>query len=127
MLAGIAATAVVIVGVSSLFAYRAIFGVDEVGSPARIISAEAGPTKMVPDSEAKAGDGKLIQDRVGGAPSRGRTHRPQGRKPDRPEQNSAKRFGRPDSGRHRDGCTAVFGGAIPVSSGSNRGARERLD
>src|SRR5690606_28945637 len=37
MLAGIAAAAVVIVGVSSLFAYRAIFGVDEVGSPARII------------------------------------------------------------------------------------------
>jgi hypothetical protein len=70
MLAGIAAAAVVIVGVSSLFAYRAIFGVDEVGSPARIISADSGPTKMVPDSEAKAGDGKLIQDRVGAPPSR---------------------------------------------------------
>jgi hypothetical protein len=70
MLAGIAAAAVVIVGASGLFAYRAIFGVDEIGSPARIISADAGPTKMVPDAE-KADDGKLIQDRVGGAPSNG--------------------------------------------------------
>lgn len=69
MLAGTAAAAIVIVGVSGLFAYRAIFNVEDSGSPPVTIRPEAGPTKVVPGSDAKtaeAGGNKRIYDRLGG-------------------------------------------------------------
>jgi len=70
LLAGVAAAAIVIVGVSGLFAYRAIFNVDSAGGPPVTIRPEAGPTKMVPGSGTKAADGnKQIYDRVGGEPA----------------------------------------------------------
>jgi hypothetical protein len=70
VLAGIAATAIVVLGVSGIFAYRALFGVSEVAGPARIISPEAGPTKVIPGSASQSADSKPIQDRVGGEPPR---------------------------------------------------------
>jgi SPOR domain len=66
MLVGVAAAAVVIVGTSGLFAYRALFGVNDVAAPAKIISPTAGPTKVVPGSTSQSADNKRIQDRVGG-------------------------------------------------------------
>jgi hypothetical protein len=70
MLVGVAAAAVVIVGASGLFAYRALFGVNDVAAPAKIISPTAGPTKVVPGSTSQSADNKRIQDRVGGEPPR---------------------------------------------------------
>ncbi|HEX5779807.1 MAG TPA: SPOR domain-containing protein [Xanthobacteraceae bacterium] len=69
MLVGVAAVAAIIVGTSGLFAYRALFGTDIAAAPAKVISPESGPTKMVPKS-AQAADGKRVQDRVGGEPAR---------------------------------------------------------
>jgi hypothetical protein len=69
LLAGVAAIAVVIVGASGLFAYRAVFGVTNPGAPPVTIRPEAGPTKVVPGSSSKSaesGSNKQIYDRVGG-------------------------------------------------------------
>jgi hypothetical protein len=69
LLAGVAAVAVVVVGTSGLFAYRAIFGVSNTGTPPATIRAEAGPTKVAPGSSTKSsesGSNKQIYDRVGG-------------------------------------------------------------
>ncbi|MCC6948923.1 MAG: SPOR domain-containing protein [Bradyrhizobiaceae bacterium] len=73
LLAGVAAAAVIVIGVSGLFAYRAIFNVDGTGKPPVTIRPEAGPTKVAPGSETKAADGgnKQIYDRVGGEPAGG--------------------------------------------------------
>ena len=71
MLVGVAAAAAIIVGTSGLFAYRALFGVNDVAAPAKVISPVAGPTKVVPGSTSQSADNKRIQDRVGGEPSRG--------------------------------------------------------
>jgi hypothetical protein len=68
MLVGVAAAAAIIVGTSGLFAYRALFGTNDVAMPAKVISPVAGPTKMVPGSAAQSD--KRIQDRVGGEPPR---------------------------------------------------------
>lgn len=69
LLVGAAVLAVIAVGTSGLFAYRALFGPESAGTPAaRIISPEAGPTKMVPGGAAQSADGKPIQDRIGGEP-----------------------------------------------------------
>ena len=65
MLVGIAAVAAIIVGTSGLFAYRALFGTDQVAGPAKLISPDSGPSKMVPKSSQTA-DNKRSQDRVGG-------------------------------------------------------------
>jgi hypothetical protein len=72
LLAGAAAVAIVVVGVSGLFAYRAIFNVD-TGKPPVTIRPEAGPTKVVPGADAKTADGgnKQIYDRVGGEAAAG--------------------------------------------------------
>src|SRR5690606_33639265 len=69
MLVGVAAVAAIIVGTSGLFAYRALFGPDTVAAPAKVISPESGPTKMVPQG-AQAADAKRSQDRIGGEPAR---------------------------------------------------------
>ncbi|MEX0591702.1 MAG: SPOR domain-containing protein [Xanthobacteraceae bacterium] len=69
LLAGISAVALVVLGASGLFAYRAVFGVTNSGAPPVTIRSEAGPTKMVPGSTTKAaeaGGNKQIYDRVGG-------------------------------------------------------------
>ena len=58
------AVAAIVIGTSGLFAYRAIFGTDQVAGPARTISPEAGPTKMVPGSASQAADNKRSQDRI---------------------------------------------------------------
>lgn len=71
LLAGVAAAAIIIVGASGLFAYRAVFGVTE-NAPPVTIRPEAGPTKMVPGGDSKtaeAGGNKQIYDRVGGDPA----------------------------------------------------------
>jgi cell division septation protein DedD len=65
MLVGIAAVAAIVVGTSGLFAYRALFGTDQVAGPAKLISPDSGPTKMVPKGSQTA-DNKRSQDRVGG-------------------------------------------------------------
>lgn len=64
MLVGVAAVAAIVVGTSGLFAYRALFGPDPVAGPAKIISPESGPTKMVPKS-AQTADNRREQDRIG--------------------------------------------------------------
>lgn len=69
MLIGIAAIGAIAVGTSGLFAYRAIFGVDDSGTPPKMIRSDAGPTKVVPATSQTA-DNKRIQDRVG-APASG--------------------------------------------------------
>jgi hypothetical protein len=69
MLVGIAAIAAIVVGTSGLFAYRALFGHDTVAGPAKVISPDSGPTKMVPKASQTA-DNKRVQDRVGGEPAR---------------------------------------------------------
>jgi hypothetical protein len=68
MLVGVAAAAAIIVGTSGLFAYRALFGTNDVAMPAKVISPVAGPTKVVPGSASQSD--KRIQDRVGGEPPR---------------------------------------------------------
>ncbi len=70
MLIGIAAVAAIVVGTSGLFAYRALFGTDQAAGPAKLISPDSGPTKMVPKSSQTA-DNKRVQDRVGEAPRSG--------------------------------------------------------
>jgi hypothetical protein len=76
MFVGIFAVALVVLGISGLFAYRAVFGVTGSGAPPVTIRPEAGPTKLVPGSSTKAaaegGGNKQIYDRVGGdAPQSG--------------------------------------------------------
>ena len=70
MLVSVAAVAAIVVGTSGLFAYRALFGTDTVAAPAKIISPDASPTKMVPQNAAQPASGKQVQDRVGGEPPR---------------------------------------------------------
>jgi hypothetical protein len=69
MLVGVAAVAAIVVGTSGLFAYRALFGPDTVAVPAKLISPDSGPTKMVPKGSQSA-DNKRAQDRIGGEPAR---------------------------------------------------------
>jgi len=69
MLVGVAAIAAIVVGTSGLFAYRALFGPDTVAAPAKVISPDSSPTKMVPKVSQTA-DAKRVQDRVGGEPPR---------------------------------------------------------
>jgi hypothetical protein len=70
LLGGIAAVALIVVGASGLFAYRAIFTVGSDGTPPVTIRPEAGPTKLVPGANttkaADSGGNKQIYDRVGG-------------------------------------------------------------
>jgi hypothetical protein len=69
MLVGVAAVAAIVVGTSGLFAYRALFGTDQVAGPAKLISPDSGPTKMVPKASQSA-DNKRAQDRIGAEPVR---------------------------------------------------------
>lgn len=68
LIVGAAAVGAIIVGTSGLFAYRALFGPEIAAVPARVISPDSAPTKMVPGGTAQA-EQKRIQDRVG-EPSR---------------------------------------------------------
>lgn len=72
LLVGVAAAAILVVGMSGLFAYRAIFNVDSPGKPPVTIRSESGPTKVVPaETKTAEGGNKQIYDRLGGEPPAG--------------------------------------------------------